>query len=53
MAEAELARVLTGIQGMLQQQAQASTQLAAQAAAVNDRFVQGEANLQSAMTGLE
>ena len=53
MAEAELARVLTGIQGMLQQQAQATTQLAAQAAAVDDRFAQGEANLQSAMTGLE
>ena len=53
MAEAELARVLTGIQGMLQQQAQATTQIAAQAAAVDDRFAQGEANLQSAMTGLE
>ena len=53
VAEAELARVLAGIQTMLQRQATGMDQLAAQAAAVDDRFAQGESNLQTAMTSLE
>ena len=52
-AEQELARVLTGIQAMLQRQSIGIDQLAAQAATVDDRFAQGEANLVTAMSGLE
>ena len=53
MAEAQLAAVLTGIQAMLQQQQNATDQLAAQASAVEDRFTQGEINLQTVMTSME
>ena len=53
MAEAQLAAVLTSLQGMLQQQQAATTALANQAAAVENKFNQGEVNFQSAMSTSE
>ena len=52
-AENELARVLTGMQAMMQRQYTGLDQLAAQAATVDDRFASGEANLVTAMTSFE
>ena len=52
-AEQELVRMLAGIQAMLQRQSTGMDQLAAQAATVDERFAQGEANLVTAMSSFE
>jgi hypothetical protein len=52
-AEQDLTGVLSGIQAMLQRQSTAIDQLAAQAATVDDRFAHGEANVGTAMSGLD